>query len=842
MNEQDAYKLCLKLMKADSEEEVISILDKAEYWGNPKVWRFYGDNENNYSTIGNQQSRPDAALVEKLVNSIDARLLNDCLARGIDPESEKAPRSIQQAIAEFVENTRKFKDDFSGKISNWEASKRTEIARNITLAATGFKPSEGKPSFSIADNGEGQTPDMMPLTFLSLSRSNKLRIPFVQGKFNMGGSGVLRFCGRNNLQLILTRRNPVLIRKGNADSKWGFTIVRRNDPEEGRRNSIYKYLAPLDSQIKNVEKGVLRFSVDQMPIFPEGRDPYKRISKWGTLIKLYEYDITGYKTHILRRDGILSRLELLMPEAALPIRLHECRSGYHGHEGSFETTLTGLGVRLEDDKATNIEDGFPSSCPIRILGEQITAKIFVFKKGRAESYRKSEGIVFVLNGQTHAHLTTDFFTRKNVGLSYLADSLLVILDCSSFSVRAREDLFINSRDRLSRGELHDSINESLEHMLKEHEGLRSLKEKRRREEIESRLEDSKPLEDVLETLLKNSPVLSQLFLLGKRITNPFKTADVQSTDQPYIGKKFPTYFRFKGKNYGEKLIRQCPINKRCRIIFETDAENDYFGRNTDKGSFTLFQISGNKELTVGGYILNLQNGRATLTVQLPSDCCEGHRLHYVAIINDIGRLEPFENHFSLEVIHEVEQKGGGVTKPGKPPSKNKGNDESAPTGIQLPNIVEVYEASDDGKRTWRDLTPPFDKYSALRIRYAGNGDIDNQQIKGPDVYDFFINIDNAYARMELKSGKLEPEVARARFIYGMVLIGLGLLQQDAQNKKDNMRGSQEDIDENVDSDGIERKVEEFSKAVAPILLPMIDGLGALDLEATKISPASGETD
>jgi hypothetical protein len=66
--------LCLSLMRADTEEEVILLLEKAGYWGDPGSWRFYGDYENNYNTIGNQQSRPDAALVEKLVNSVDARL------------------------------------------------------------------------------------------------------------------------------------------------------------------------------------------------------------------------------------------------------------------------------------------------------------------------------------------------------------------------------------------------------------------------------------------------------------------------------------------------------------------------------------------------------------------------------------------------------------------------------------------------------------------------------------------------------------------------------------------------------------------------------------------------
>ncbi|CAN5175488.1 hypothetical protein BH20ACI2_BH20ACI2_10940 [soil metagenome] len=82
MTNEQIKQLCTSLMTTDSEDEVIRILTETGYWSNPDAWRFYGDNENNFSTIGNQQSRPDAALVEKLINCVDHRLLNECLVRG----------------------------------------------------------------------------------------------------------------------------------------------------------------------------------------------------------------------------------------------------------------------------------------------------------------------------------------------------------------------------------------------------------------------------------------------------------------------------------------------------------------------------------------------------------------------------------------------------------------------------------------------------------------------------------------------------------------------------------------------------------------------------------------
>jgi hypothetical protein len=208
--------LCLALMKADSEAEVISLLTDAGYWNDKKSWRFYGDYENNYNTIGNQQGRPDAALVEKVVNAVDARLMNECLVRGIDPEGPQAPQSIRQAVAVFFDGDLKPDSPYAGQVKNWPDKKRTETARWLTLSATGAGAKTGNPCFTISDQGEGQTPERMPDTFLSLTKSNKLRIPFVQGMFNMGGTGVFEFCGPNGLQLIVTRRNPAIL-KGKFD-------------------------------------------------------------------------------------------------------------------------------------------------------------------------------------------------------------------------------------------------------------------------------------------------------------------------------------------------------------------------------------------------------------------------------------------------------------------------------------------------------------------------------------------------------------------------------------------------------------------------------------------------
>ena len=91
---------------------------------------------------------------------------------------------------------------------------------------------------------------------------------------------------------------------------------------------------------------MLSFHATALPLMPEHDEPYARDVESGTTIKLYEYETDVGQSNILMKDGLLFALERLLPEIALPVRLHECR-GYEGaKERSFETPLSGLVVRL----------------------------------------------------------------------------------------------------------------------------------------------------------------------------------------------------------------------------------------------------------------------------------------------------------------------------------------------------------------------------------------------------------------------------------------------------------------------------------------------------------------
>ena len=537
------------------------------------------------------------------------------------------------------------------------------------------------------------------------------------------------------------------------------------------------------------------------------------VPEWGTLIKLYEYQIPR-KSNILLKDGLLHRLDLILPDIALPIRLHECRKSYRGHKGSFANNLTGFRVRLDDNKAENLEFD-PTSSSLRVAGQQFNATIYAFKKDKAETYRNDEGILFTVNGQTHGFISTDFFRRKSVGLSYLRDSILVVVDCSRISSRNREDLFMNSRDRLANCDLRRQIESQLESLLKNDPALKGLKERRRREEVESIVSEDKPLEQVLRKLISKSPNLCSLFLKGERLSNPFRPWHVEKSNESFNGKKHPTYFRFKGKDQNTSLVRDAHLDQRCRIAFETDVECGYFSRDIDRGDFKL--VYNDTEI-VDDHVLNLQNGIANLTITLPEKCTRGDKLSYSAITIDRTLLNPFVNQFELSIVGESNPSGGNGRRR-KPPGSNPGSDRENPSGLNLPSIIEVSEEK------WSHYTPAFDKFTAIRVMNAG-------EAGGEDVYDFFVNMDNIYLQNHLKyEVRVDGEGAnlvKAQFKYGLVLIGLALIKPEAARKESANRNSPTDTSE--DEISTEEIVERYSSAVAAVLIPVINSLGELNVE------------
>lgn len=88
-------------------------------------------------------------------------------------------------------------------------------------------------------------------------------------------------------------------------------------------------------------------------------------------------------------------------------------------------------------------------------------------------------------------------------------------------------------------------------------------------------------------------------------------------------------------------------------------------------------------------------------------------------------------------------------------------------------------------------------------------------------YLFYLNIDNIYLKSELKNSSSENiKLIEARYKYGIVLIGLCILNQYTKTKEANQ----------IDESEVYNEISKITKAISPVLLPLIETLGELKID------------
>ena len=112
---------------------------------------------------------------------------------------------------------------------------------------------------------------------------------------------------------------------------------------------------------------MLSFLAPTLKIYPDKDRSFGREAIYGTAIKLYDYKYLGERSNVIRGRSILSRLDLSLPEIALPIRLYEFRKSESGIAGN----ANGLSHDLDPGDATD-RYAAPRQKPAQILGGIVT--------------------------------------------------------------------------------------------------------------------------------------------------------------------------------------------------------------------------------------------------------------------------------------------------------------------------------------------------------------------------------------------------------------------------------------------------------------------------------------
>jgi len=583
-------KLFELLYGAGTEDELYRIIKKYPEIFDNENWSPLGQNSSNYSIVKNQQANPIAALIEKITNSIDAILTKKCLESGIDPKAPEAPRSINAAIEQF----------FAGEHKQWDLdSFRRQQAKDIQIVADGTPRNT---SVIIYDNGEGQQPEKFEKTFLSLVSGNKKNIHFVQGKYNMGGSGALVFCGKMRYQLIASKRFD-------GSGNLGFTLVREHplskEEQEDNKETWYEYL--------KINDEIPSFEIDEIDL-----KLFDRKFKTGTIIKLYSYQFpSGYAG--FAQDLHQSINEYLF-RPALPIYTVDKKERYPNNK-VLELDLYGLQRRLEKSENDYVEDYFSWDFQTELFGKsKVIAYVFKSKLKdrdakksrqiiRDRFFKNDMAVIFSLNGQVHGHFTTEFITRS-LKLNLLKGHLLIHVDCTDMDYNFRKELFMASRDRLKDGEETKELRKFLARQLSKKGSPLSEIEKRRKDSISA---DSGDTKELLRSFTKNLPMdselmkmLSQTFKLDQKSNN--KKSDQKSQhkkeqqreQQPFKPERFPTHFNLKAtENNGVKAVN-IPRGSDKTITFDTDVENHYFDRIEEPGDMQIALVSYKSNDETGG--------------------------------------------------------------------------------------------------------------------------------------------------------------------------------------------------------------------------------------------------
>ena len=714
--------LLLKIYNCNNYSELYSLVHSDPLLNDPKNWTPYGNNQNNCGTFENQQAKPEAALVEKLTNSIDAILTKECLIRGIDPKSNS--NDVPQTMTEAIE---KFFNIIKGKWENAVPSERKKIATRLQVILTGDRQT---PNVTIYDNGEGQIPDEFPNTFLSLHKGNKMNIPFVQGKFNMGSTGAVLFCGGDEkYQLIISRRCKQLC--SNEEYTFGFTLVRKHplteEEETTAKSTWYEYFT--------INNKIPSFFADSLNLSLDGDIPFVD----GTVIKMFSYELSRGCQSDATFD-LWRELNSLLYDSSLPILICEQRD-FKGH--SKEKVMFGNKTRISiDDRDKKYKTLSFSITDIPTFGAEIPIEVTIFKSDvKNTEFIKGRSVIFILNGQTQGFENKTFISAE-LGYRQLREYMLISVDCTNIKTSIRNNIFMSSRDRMREGKYYSILKDKIISLLKNDDTLKQLNQEYKGKELLESKDDKDLIQNIFQHFKGNENIkkllsnVKGLYSFSSASTskphNDTKTDDKKKEDKkkeiPKLT-RYPSYFRVSNvKEKDDKIYKAISLGGKGSFVFQTDAENEFLTRNIDKGELEINILSFSNE-GHGGTTpptpsvpidkLNVSrsgpyDGEIKLTFEPTEKAQVGDMFEISAkMISSAGEIE---------VIVFV-----GIEK--EKEKKEQVEREEETPNFNLPQMIRVFkDKKEEDIPTWEDCTPPMTAKDILQLSAGDNGAIEEIRI------------------------------------------------------------------------------------------------------------------
>jgi hypothetical protein len=751
----DMKKICLALINAESEEAVDAILASIPEMKDPKNWVPLDRRETNYNVTTNQQASGPKAATELMTNMVDAVLLKHARMKGLDPRGKGAPDTMYEAVERFfglkggrmINESNQWLSDFA--------------AKNLIVGISGARSKrEGFPCYTFADNGEGQNAEEFEDTFLSLSKGNKKDIRFVQGKFNMGSSGVLSYCGRRWYKLIVSR-------KWDQKKPWGWTLMRRRP---GGGMPVAEYFKP------GGEKGKI-LTADMDMVFPLKSREGKRYDGFslgaGTIVKLYDFQI-GSK--FLSFRGAREALNEHLVDTILPFRILDLRQTPDPERGGDRALgidarpfygMEYLLLRSHADEDGGEEGGGDDEAAaedekigVDVIDDPTAGRIEIhairLKRKLPKWLEDSNNRVFhSVNGQVQFKQTRGYLTTCK--LPALKDRVVIIVDASRLSYEAHNDIWKSDRESIRETIEGERYKERVRESVQNSEILQKLQSEIAKQELQMAVDEHS--NDLFQKLVDRDKTLAAL--LGSHapaIRIPGGSSNANDEDEkPYDGKYSPTYIALD-RRYRERGI-DLAINKSKPIGAETDVRNDYFVRDENQGRLWISDESVGEKFVVRR---SLRNGRLTVYLNpVEGRLNIGDSLTFRIGLQDDAMAEPVSDEITVRIVAAEAEKP--KEKSQTPPKVKKPNDKP---NVGLPAYTLL---TSDGRI---EAGQPTKKWPGWM------NDTDGGYVEdlGEDRKRYFINYDNTYHQSYRRNqrGQIAKDSVSQKYILGMRVFMLGV--------------------------------------------------------------------
>jgi hypothetical protein len=759
MGKFNARAVCARLLSAESEAAVQGIIDQIPEMRNPRNWRPLDRRETNFNVTSNQASDGGKALTELMTNMVDAVLMKHAFLKGVDPGGKRAPRTMYEAVDKFIKPLR------GGKLVNLDPSDpwlRDFAQKNLVIGVTGAKTKRtGLPCYTFVDNGEGQRPKDFERTFLSLSEGNKRDIPFVQGKYNMGSSGVLGYCGLKWFKLIVSRRFD-------GNSPWGFTLMRRRP---GGGMPVAEYFLLPDDSIPSFDEDAL------YPFVKSDGKRYDGVHLWsGTIIKLYDYQVGS---QFLSFRGSREALNENLVETILPFRILDFRQtpdpkrGGERAEGIDPRAFYGMEFLLlrshrEEDHGDEEEEAAGTGrIGVATINDpqlgQVSVSAIPLKRKLPGWLEKSNNRVFhSVNGQVQFKQTRGYVSQT-CGFPALKDRMVIIVDASKLSFEAHNDVWKGDREHIRNTIVGEHYKDAVTAAIRESKALQQLQNEVAREELEQAARSER--NELFQKLVDADRNLALLLTNRDPVIHLPSSGGKSGGDAgggEFEGRYSPTFLRLEERTKERGL--RLPVNRTRPVGARTDAENGYLQRADNTGRFLIDAAIRQRF----GIRVHLHDGRLTMYFEPVDDAVRaGDMFTFKIGLQDDSMPQPVEDELTVRIVEEEKtEKQAKRTSAAQSGSEGRSEGTGKPSPTHgLPRYVLLTR---DGRTIAEQETRPWP---------SGFSEYDGGVIEdlGEQGVLYKINYDNAYHlkyRLQQR-GDVARDVVTEKYILGMRILMLG---------------------------------------------------------------------